>query len=49
VDNINTDVKSEVADFDFQASNKQQVVAYFRQKIAQIREEHRQQIQELKD
>ena len=49
VDNINTDVKSDVADFDFQRSNKEQVVAYFEKKVAQIREEHRQQIQELKE
>ena len=49
VDNINTDVKSEVADFDFEASSKAQVVAYFERKVAQIREEHSLQIRELKE
>ena len=34
VDNINTDVKSEVADFDFNCSSKDQVVAYFQNKTA---------------
>ena len=33
VDNINTDVKSDVADFDFKKSDKEQVVIYFEQKI----------------
>ena len=49
VDNINTDVVSDVADFDFQMSNKEQVVVYFESKVAQIREEHRLQIKELKE
>ena len=29
VENINTDVKSEVADFDFESSSKPQVLVYF--------------------
>ena len=49
VDNINTDVKSEVADFDYKQSNKDQVVAYYENKVAQIREEHRLQVEELKE
>ncbi len=34
VENINTDVKSEVADFDFEISSKPQVLSYFEKKIA---------------
>lgn len=34
VDNINTDVKSEVADFDFKSADKDQVVVYYENKIA---------------
>lgn len=49
VDNINTDVKSEVADFDFHVSSKDQVVSYFESKMAQIRQEHQTQVKELKD
>lgn len=49
MDNINTDVKSDVADFDFYQSNKDQVVAYYENKVAQIREEHRLQVEELKE
>ena len=50
VDNINTDVKSEVADqFDFGVSSKDQIVVYYEQKVTQIREEHHLQIKELKE
>ena len=34
VENINTDVKSDVADFDFEISSKPQVLSYFDKKIA---------------
>ena len=36
VENINTDVKSEVADFDFETASKKQVVNYFQEKVEQI-------------
>ena len=49
VDNINTDVKSEVADFDFQVSSKDQVVSYFENKMAQILQERQTQVKELKE